>query len=63
MEKSQKSDEDMLNDGEDGAEAEEKQYDINKTLIEQKQKEMRIVLPGDHIGEGFISGHGTYENK
>jgi len=36
MEKSQKSDEDMFNDGEDGAEAEEQQYDINKTLIEQK---------------------------
>ena len=24
---------------------------------------MRIVLPEDQIGEGFISGHGTYENK
>lgn len=24
---------------------------------------MRIVLPGDQIGEGLISGHGTYDNK
>ena len=24
--------------------------------------DIRIVLPGDFIGEGFIAGHGTYEN-
>ena len=23
---------------------------------------MRIVVPGDYIDEGFITGHGTYEN-
>lgn len=25
--------------------------------------DVRIVLPGDYIGEGFIAGHGTYENQ
>lgn len=24
--------------------------------------DIRIVLPGDFIGEGYIAGHGTYEN-
>lgn len=24
--------------------------------------EIRIVLPGDFIGEGYIAGHGTYES-
>ena len=23
----------------------------------------KIVLPGDYIGEGYIAGHGTYENR
>ena len=56
-----KSNEDMnsQDDGQEGV----TDYEINKTLIREKQSEMRIVLPGDHIGEGFISGHGTYENK
>lgn len=25
--------------------------------------ELRIVLPGDYIGESLIAGHGTYESK
>ena len=24
--------------------------------------DIRIVLPGDFIGEGYIAGHGTYES-
>ena len=24
--------------------------------------DVRIVLPGDYIGQGYIAGHGTYEN-
>jgi exosome complex component RRP4 len=29
----------------------------------QAAADVRIVLPGDYIGEGFISGHGTFENQ
>jgi len=24
--------------------------------------DVRVVLPGDFIGEGYIAGHGTYES-
>jgi len=39
---------------------------LQKANFESKIKnagELRIVLPGDFIGEGFIAGHGTYENQ
>lgn len=29
----------------------------------QEAGDLRIVLPGDYIGEGLIAGHGTFENK
>ena len=40
-----------------------KDFEINNFDEKIKnQGDLRIVLPGDHIGEGFIAGHGTYEN-
>jgi len=29
----------------------------------QDAGDIRIVLPGDYIGEGLIAGHGTYESS
>ena len=28
----------------------------------QAAADLRVVLPGDYIGQGLIAGHGTYEN-
>ena len=39
--------------------------DLNKINFNSKLEataDVRIVLPGDYIGEGFIAGHGTYES-
>lgn len=35
---------------------------IDRTKVDEEMAKSRIVLPGDYIGEGMISGHGTYEN-
>ena len=37
-------------------------FEIDNTNEKITLQELKIVLPGDYIGEGFISGHGTYEN-
>lgn len=42
------------------------EVDLNKHNLNSKIQaagDIRIVLPGDFIGEGFIAGHGTYENQ
>ena len=28
--------------------------------MEDCLKELKIVVPGDYIGEGYVAGHGTY---
>lgn len=41
---------------------ENKDFEIDDSEQKTAQRELKVVLPGDHIGEGFIAGHGTYEN-
>jgi hypothetical protein len=53
MERSKSSNEDMSDQGD---------FEINDEAQKQQKSELRIVLPGDYIGKGFIAGHGTYEN-
>lgn len=57
MEKSDSSSDNALVDN-----PESKDFEIDDSEQKAAQKELRVVLPGDHIGEGFIAGHGTYEN-
>ena len=46
----------------------EENQKMNDFEIDDKKEKMeaagdiRIVLPGDFIGEGYIAGHGTYES-
>ena len=41
----------------------EKDFEIDNTDEKmQAAAELRVVLPGDYIGQGLIAGHGTYEN-
>ena len=55
------SDQDMDEAGDSIENAED--FEIDDAQQKQEQAALKIVLPGDYIGEGFIAGHGTYECK
>ena len=58
MDKSDSSDNNCGVDNPEG-----KDFEIDDSEQKTEQRELKVVLPGDHIGEGFIAGHGTYENQ
>lgn len=31
--------------------------------MEMGEASLRVVVPGNYVDEGFISGHGTYERE
>lgn len=43
---------------------EKRDFNIDNTNEKmQAAADLRVVLPGDYIGQGLIAGHGTYENS
>ena len=38
-------------------------FEIDDAEHKREVAMQKIVLPGDYIGEGYIAGHGTYENR